>query len=191
MTYSDESSDDGRLPPGDTWSGSSHGEASADPATEDATPIALPLGAAMPPVETDRLPTLATGQPTRSGDTETAGPASSRITDGMSYRGNAQLTGPLSIGGIFEGNVGQRAGSTVSVVVTETGFVTGNITADKVSVMGVVDGLIDAGSGHVALHDGSSISGHVRYGRIQVNGADLNATLERVAGAATGNGRTT
>jgi cytoskeletal protein CcmA (bactofilin family) len=65
--------------------------------------------------------------------------------------------------------------------VTESGRVKGDISADKISVMGQTDGLLDAGSGQVTLHDVSVVKGHVRYGRIQVNGADLNATLERVA----------
>ena len=42
------------------------------------------------------------------------------------------------------------------------------------------DGILDSGEGEVALHDTASVHGLVRYGRIQVNGADLNATLERV-----------
>jgi hypothetical protein len=41
--------------------------------------------------------------------------------------------------------------------------------------------VLDSGEGEVALHDTASVHGLVRYGRIQVNGADLNATLERVA----------
>jgi hypothetical protein len=47
--------------------------------------------------------------------------------------------------------------------------------------MGHTDGILDSGQGEVALHDTASVHGLVRYGRIQVNGADLNATLERVA----------
>ena len=69
----------------------------------------------------------------------------------------------------------------VAVVVTETGQVKGDITAQKISVMGRTEGILDSGQGEVALHDTASVHGLVRYGRIQVNGADLNATLERVA----------
>jgi hypothetical protein len=43
--------------------------------------------------------------------------------------------------------------------------------------------VLDSGQGEVSLHDSASVHGLVRYGRIQVNGADLNATLERVAPA--------
>ncbi|MDZ4122772.1 MAG: polymer-forming cytoskeletal protein, partial [Hydrogenophaga sp.] len=68
-----------------------------------------------------------------------------------------------------------------SVVVTATGRVQGDITAQKISIMGHTDGVLDSGQGEVSLHDTASVRGLVRYGRIQVNGADLNATLERVA----------
>ena len=63
---------------------------------------------------------------------------------------------------------------------TETGIVKGDITAQRISVRGWTEGLLDAGTGEVTLHDGAQVQGRVRYGRIQVNGADLNATLERV-----------
>jgi cytoskeletal protein CcmA (bactofilin family) len=48
-------------------------------------------------------------------------------------------------------------------------------------VMGTCNGIIDASGGSVDLHAKSVVSGHIRYGQLQVNGADLNATLERVA----------
>ena len=79
-----------------------------------------------------------------------------------------------------EGYLTQPPGAVVAVVVTETGRVKGDITARKISVMGHTDGILDSGEGEVALHDTASVHGLVRYGRIQVNGADLNATLERV-----------
>jgi cytoskeletal protein CcmA (bactofilin family) len=87
----------------------------------------------------------------------------------------------VSISGDVQGNIRQAEGAHVAVVVTETGRVQGDIVADKISVMGQTDGTLDAGSGQVTLHDASVVKGHVRYGRVQVNGADLNATLERVA----------
>jgi hypothetical protein len=47
--------------------------------------------------------------------------------------------------------------------------------------MGHTEGILDSGQGEVSLHDTADVHGLVRYGRIQVNGASLNATLERVA----------
>jgi len=37
-----------------------------------------------------------------------------------------------------------------------------------------------AAGGRVSLHDTASVSGRIRYTHLQVNGADLNAQLERV-----------
>ena len=66
------------------------------------------------------------------------------------------------------------------VMITETGSVVGDITAQRISVLGYTEGVLDAGQGEVSLQATARVHGRVRYGRIQVNGADLNATLERV-----------
>ncbi len=106
-------------------------------------------------------------------------PSRSMVAEGMRFAGNAWLRGPCSIAGQVEGNLTQAQGSEAAVVVTETGHVKGDITAVKISVMGQTDGILDAGQGEVSLHDTARVQGIIRYGRIQVNGADLNATLER------------
>jgi cytoskeletal protein CcmA (bactofilin family) len=106
--------------------------------------------------------------------------AVSKVADGMRFAGNAILRGPCSIAGLVEGNLTQATDSQASVVVTETGRVTGDVTAQKISVMGQTEGLLDSGQGEVTLHATARVQGRVRYRRIQVNGADLNATLERV-----------
>jgi cytoskeletal protein CcmA (bactofilin family) len=106
-------------------------------------------------------------------------PSRSMVAEGMQFTGNAWLRGPCSIAGRIEGNLTQAQGSEAAVVVTETGHVKGDITAVKISVMGQTDGILDAGQGEVSLHDTARVQGTIRYGRIQVNGADLNATLER------------
>ena len=104
----------------------------------------------------------------------------SKVAEGIRFAGNAVLRGPCSIAGIVEGNLTQAADAQASVVVTETGRVTGDITAQKISVMGQTQGTLDSGQGEVTLHATARVQGLVRYRRIQVNGADLNATLERV-----------
>jgi cytoskeletal protein CcmA (bactofilin family) len=149
--------------------------------------LEVDVGRSMPPSQGAGLPTLhtevhalaATGGPE-------GGPARSMVAEGMHFVGNALLRGPCSVAGMVEGNLTQADGVVVSVVVTETGHVKGDITAQKISVMGHTEGILDSGQGEVALHDTASVHGLVRYGRIQVNGADLNATLERVAGPKTG-----
>jgi len=149
------------------------------PADATAAPqaLAVDVGKPMPSVLPDQLPMLHTGL---QGQDVADGPARSLVAEGMHFVGHALLTGPCSVAGQFDGNLTQAVGASVAVVVTETGRVKGDITAQKISVMGRTEGILDAGQGEVALHDTASVHGLVRYGRIQVNGADLNATLERV-----------
>lgn len=137
------------------------------------------------------MPTLSPSLPTLDAQVAEATPVDatdaalvrSLLAEGMEFVGNAVLRGPCSVAGHVEGNLTQAPGVQVSVVVTETGRIKGDIVAHKISVMGHTDGLLDSGEGEVALHDSASVHGLVRYGRIQVNGADLNATLERVPSA--------
>jgi cytoskeletal protein CcmA (bactofilin family) len=139
--------------------------------------LQVQAGAAMYSGQSSQLPVLAPAQATGTG----SGPndKSSMIAEGVNFVGNAQLIGLCTVGGKIEGNLMQSAGTSITVIVTETGHVKGDIVADNISVMGQTDGLLDAGGGSVALHDASRVSGHVRYNRLQVNGADLNATLEK------------
>lgn len=109
----------------------------------------------------------------------------SMIEEGITFTGNAALQGTCTIAGQIVGNLKEQTGATSQIVITETGSVKGDIFSRKVSVMGTCNGTIDASGGSVDLHAKSVVSGHIRYGQLQVNGADLNATLERVAKAAT------
>ena len=157
----------------------------------EAGPYALEVdvGRAMPPGQSAAVPTLHTQIPGLEGQVVVASAAGghSMVAEGMNFVGNAWLRGPCSVGGRVEGNLTQAEGQQVAVVVTETGQVKGDITAQKISVMGRTEGILDSGEGEVALHDTASVYGLVRYGRIQVNGADLNATLERVSPNRSGN----
>jgi len=140
--------------------------------------LPVDMGRALPPAQAERLPLLS---PVLQGVEGDALPqAGSALAQGMSFVGQAQLAGPCSIAGEFEGRLTQAPGAEIAVVVTETGIVKGDVTAQRISVRGWTEGLLDAGTGEVTLHDGAQVQGRVRYGRIQVNGADLNATLERV-----------
>lgn len=146
--------------------------------------LEVDVGRAMPPTMADHIPMLQSQDDTAAPiDATDATTSRSMLAEGMQFVGNALLRGPFSVSGQVEGNLTQANGIQVSVVVTETGRVKGDITAHKISVMGHTDGVLDSGPGEVSLHDSASVHGLVRYGRIQVNGADLNATLERVAPA--------
>lgn len=150
-----------------------------------ATAMEVPVGNAMPPLQTAWIPVLQPLSTTVDTSQNAEGtPGRSMLADGMHFVGHALLRGPCSIAGLVEGNLLQAQDCEVSVVVTETGRVKGDITAQKISVMGQTDGILDAGQGEVSLHDTAHVQGIVRYGRLQVNGADLNATLERAAAPA-------
>lgn len=142
--------------------------------------VNVAVGTALPSSAALQLPTLKT-EAQAVGLPET-GERPSLIAEGVSFVGNAQLTGVCSVGGKVEGNLVQSQGHSITVIVTESGYVKGDIVASNISIMGQTDGLLDATGGSVTLHDASRVSGHVRYNRLQVNGADLNATLEKAAG---------
>ena len=143
--------------------------------------LEVDVGKPMPTTQAAHMPLLQAGSGSEAPvELPEGSPLRSMVAEGMHFVGNAQLCGPCSVAGQVEGNLTQAPDAVVSVVVTETGRVKGDITARKISVMGHTDGILDSGEGEVALHDTASVHGLVRYGRIQVNGADLNATLERV-----------
>jgi cytoskeletal protein CcmA (bactofilin family) len=165
-------------------------ESPADPTESgyaEAGQMQVDVGNAMPDAQLRNLPVLQTPmQAVMVEESADNSQAVSKLADGIHFVGHAILRGPCSIAGLVEGNLTQAPEALVSVVVTETGRVTGDITAQKISVMGHTNGTLDSGQGEVTLHDTARVQGLVRYRRIQVNGADLNATLERVAPAPTG-----
>ncbi len=160
----------------------------SEPSSAASNPqLEVSVGNAMPSQPTANLPVLHPQvQAVLGSEGFESGPARSLLAEGMHFVGQAQLRGPCTVAGHFEGNLSHAPGTHISVVVTATGRVQGDITAQKISVMGHTDGLLDAGHGEVSLHDTANVRGLVRYGRIQVNGAELNATLERAAPASSG-----
>ncbi|WP_374674655.1 polymer-forming cytoskeletal protein [Ideonella sp.] len=141
---------------------------------------AVPMGQAMP--ETRQLPTLLPSQ-----QAVAAAPARMRglstLGEGLRFVGDALIDGSLSVAGEVRGNLHVQAGPGGDgghVTVAATGSVTGDVTARHISVLGRADGLLDAAGGRVSLHDTACVSGRIRYTHLQVNGADLNAQLERV-----------
>ncbi len=142
------------------------------------------LGSAMP--ETNKAPLLTQVETLPEHQVSDIGASSKAdklclIEEGLTFTGNVALQGPCTIAGDIVGNLREQANANSQIVITETGSVEGDIFSHKVSVMGCYSGTIDASGGSVDLHAKSVVSGHIRYGQLQVNGADLNATLERVA----------
>jgi cytoskeletal protein CcmA (bactofilin family) len=171
----------------------------SNPANKYGQPAQTALGQAMPdvlktPVLTQVEPSDAVSSATisnatismASSDASKAEAAPSKagklcmIEEGVTFTGNAALQGTCTIAGKLIGNLKEQSGATSQILITETGSVKGDIYSQKVSVMGASDGTIDASGGSVELHAKSVVTGHIRYGQLQVNGADLNATLERV-----------
>ena len=111
--------------------------------------------------------------------TEDAATGNSAIAPGMSFQGNAVVSTGCVVSGNFVGNVSQAEGVQISVTVTETGTLKGDVKAHQIVVMGRTQGLLDASAGLVTLHESANVQGHVRYAKLQVNGAELNATLEK------------
>ncbi len=149
---------------------------SAEPSLPVLQPgLAVAMGAAQPP-NAQHLPVLQSAAPAQGEHSA----RHSTIAEGMVFQGNALLSGPCSVSGKVLGNLTQAPGANIAVVISETGQIEGDVRAHKISVMGRTSGTLDASGGSVALNDTASVSGHVRYSRLQVSGADLNATLERV-----------
>ena len=132
------------------------------------------LGAAMP--DSGAIPVL-----TETSNFQQSGISVKRcmIESGLSFTGTVTADGTCTIAGHLIGNMHEKASGELQVVISETGEVEGDIFASKVSVMGACQGTVDASCGSVDLHPNSVVKGHIRYGQLQVNGAELNATLER------------
>lgn len=136
----------------------------------------VPMGQPMP--ETHRLPTLLpTAQALAAGN---AGAHVSTLGQGLSFIGSARINGSLTVSGEVQGDIELQGSGSGHVTITQSGTVVGDIRARNISVLGQTVGTLDAAGGRVSLHDTASVSGRIRYTHLQVNGADLNAQLERV-----------
>lgn len=140
----------------------------------------VPMGQAMPDVQ--RIPTLLPQMQAVVPHAE-ALPAASRVStlgQGLSFVGTARIDGSLTVAGEVQGDIELAGSGSGHVTITQTGTVVGDIRARNISVLGQTVGTLDAAGGRVSLHDTASVSGRIRYTHLQVNGADLNAQLERV-----------
>ena len=139
--------------------------------------VHVPMGQPMP--EVDRIPTLLPRMQAVAPAVDTAARVST-LGEGLSFVGSARIEGSLTIAGEVQGDVELQGSGSGHVTITETGTVVGDIRARNISVLGQAVGTLDAAGGRVSLHDTASVSGRIRYTHLQVNGADLNAQLERV-----------
>jgi cytoskeletal protein CcmA (bactofilin family) len=154
-------------------------ESGYEPAGGSPPPPEVPMGQAMP--QTQRLPTLLPRmQAVVSPSDDTAALRVSTLGPGLSFVGNARIDGSLTVAGEVQGNIELQGSGSGHVTITESGTVVGDVRARNISVLGQTVGTLDATGGRVSLHDTASVSGRIRYTHLQVNGADLNAQLERV-----------
>lgn len=170
--------DDTPVPPGEI------------PTLTELSPAAplVPMGQAMP--DSQRVPTLLPQVQALPAALDSApSPRVSTLGPGLSFVGSARIEGSLTISGEVQGNIELLDGGSGHVTVTQSGTVVGDIKARNISVLGQTEGLLDAAGGRVSLHDTASVSGRIRYTHLQVNGADLNAQLERVRPEGDGNSR--
>jgi cytoskeletal protein CcmA (bactofilin family) len=155
-------------PPSRTAMDSYHNEAAA-PLDEAPPPPEVAMGQAMPDVD--------------------AVARHSTLASGLAFTGSARIAGSVTVAGEVQGDLLLQGTPDGHVTVTETGTVVGDITAPNISVLGQTVGVLDASGGRVTLHETASVSGRIRYTHLQVNGADLNAQLERVRPDGEGAGR--
>lgn len=115
-------------------------------------------------------------------------PNISFIGEGVCFKGTASLKDSCLVMGEVTGDLisDEDRVNDVSITVEVGGIVVGAIAAGEVIIEGQIDGLIDAPGGSVDLKDTANVSGKVRYGKLQVSGAELNAKLERVVAGAVG-----
>lgn len=120
-----------------------------------------------------------------------AEPASLNISfigEGVCFKGAASLKDSCLVLGEVAGDLisDEDRVNDVSITVEVGGVVVGAISAGEVIIAGQIGGLIDAPGGYVDLKDTANVSGKVRYGKLQVSGAELNAKLERVVAGVVG-----
>lgn len=148
------------------------------PAPGDGPAVEVPLGDSLPPAPPPAEPLrLAMRAPIARRDG--ALPLTT-LCDGMSFTGDADVDGSFLLSGEFQGNVRIAEHCDGQVTIDETGVLVGDVRSRHIAVLGQSTGLLDAGGGDVLLHASSVVSGKIRYTHLQVNGADLNAQLERV-----------
>lgn len=134
----------------------------------------IPLGAALP--DLSHLPTLDLTDPPAA---VTPAPRHSQLGAGWRFEGEARIDGTLTVAGELQGHV-SAPGREGHLTITETGRVQGALQVRSLSVLGWAEGDLDVSGGRAALHASAVVSGRLRYGQLQVNGAELNAQVECV-----------
>ncbi len=102
------------------------------------------------------------------------------LSSGLTVDGDLHSDGELQIDCVIRGNITASA-----IVVGAQGSVTGNVTAEEVTIVGHVDGDIKAGQVHFS--GSSRISGQVHYRSINVEtGARIAVSLTPAGAVSSG-----
>jgi cytoskeletal protein CcmA (bactofilin family) len=168
----------------------SPGQASL-PHPQVAAALQVPLGRTLPHIS--QLPTLAQSDSysIAAGQTPPGAAPHSTLALGHHFQGTVYLTGALTVAGELQGQVlqashgPQTAAEINHVTVTETGRVEGQLQAQEIAILGSTSGLLEAPQGRITLHETAQVRGLVRYAQLQVNGAQIDARLERVRASQT------
>ncbi len=92
---------------------------------------------------------------------------------GVTLRGDVDVPGSASVDGKFEGTLKAK-----TLIVGQTGHVSGQIAADTAEIRGMVDDTLVVKS-RLVLRASGSISGQISYSKIMVEeGGSISGTIE-------------
>ncbi len=92
---------------------------------------------------------------------------------GLTLRGDVDVPGSASVDGKFEGTLKAK-----TLIVGQTGHVSGQIAADTAEIRGMVDDTLVVKS-RLVLRASGSISGQISYSKIMVEeGGSISGTIE-------------
>lgn len=106
--------------------------------------------------------------------------APSRLAAGWQFEGQVRLAGSLTLAGTLTGGLARQPGASARLHIAPEGQLHGTLSADALVVQGRAEGDLDLSGGSVALHPGATLTGRLRYGRLQVDDATLDAHVEPV-----------
>ena len=101
------------------------------------------------------------------------------IGAGVELKGDVEVPGAASVDGKFEGTLKAR-----TLIVGQTGHVSGQISAETAEIRGVVEDHLTVKS-RLVLRSTGSLSGSIAYSKIMVEeGGSITGTIEMIAGSA-------
>jgi cytoskeletal protein CcmA (bactofilin family) len=104
-------------------------------------------------------------------------PLETVVSANTEIRGDILFSGGLRVMGHIQGNVTSSNDTHGALMISNTGLVTGDIQASRVSVDGTINGNLHC-AGAVELHPSATIAGDVHYRTLRLDlGATVNGKL--------------